>query len=165
MINTSNSDIIESMTAFYTGLRHLLCFLWAFILPLAIKTEIYMKAKIDRILDFLKDVAAHNDRGWFAEHKGQYEEARGLFEEMVQALIHRIAVFDGSVAHLTVKDCTYRFYRDTRFSEDKSPYKRHFRSLYQRLRQGSPWHSGYYSTFSPVNACWPVGRGVCLRRF
>ena len=42
-----------------------------------------MKAKIDCILDFLKDVAAHNDRGWFAEHKGQYEEARGLFEEMV----------------------------------------------------------------------------------
>ena len=35
-----------------------------------------MKAKIDCILDFLKDVAAHNDRGWFAEHKGQYEEAR-----------------------------------------------------------------------------------------
>ena len=45
-----------------------------------------MKAKIDCILDFLKDVAAHNDRGWFAEHKGQYEEARGLFEEMCRRL-------------------------------------------------------------------------------
>lgn len=123
-----------------------------------------MKAKIDCILDFLKDVAAHNDRGWFAGHKRQYEEAHGLFEEMVQALIHRIAVFDGSVAHLTVKDCTYRFYRDTRFSEDKSPYKRHF-GAYINACGKSPGIAVIISTFSPANACWPVGHGVCLRRF
>ena len=123
-----------------------------------------MKAKIDCILDFLKDVAAHNDRGWFAEHKGQYEEARGLFEEMVQALIHRIAIFDGSVAHLTVKDCTYRFYRDTRFSEDKSPYKRHFGAISTPSAR-SPGIAVIISTFSPANACWPVGHGACLRRY
>lgn|GEM_PF-6143079 len=51
------------MTAFLYRLQHLLCFLWAFVLPLINKTGIYMKAKIDCILDFLKDVAAHNDRG------------------------------------------------------------------------------------------------------
>ena len=107
-----------------------------------------MKAKIDCILDFLKDVAAHNDRGWFAGHKGQYEEACGFFEEMVQALIHRIAAFDGSVAHLTVKDCTYRFYRDTRFSEDKSPYKRHFGAYINACGKKS-WHSGYYFHLQP----------------
>ena len=55
-----------------------------------------MKVKIDCILDFLKDVAAHNDRGWFAGHKGQYEEACGFFEEMVQALISIVS------RHLTV---------------------------------------------------------------
>ena len=119
-----------------------------------------MKAKIDCILDFLKDVAAHNDRGWFAEHKGQYEEARGLFEEMVQALIHRIAAFDGSVAHLTVKDCTYRFYRDTRFSEDKSPYKRHFGAYIKACGKKS-WHSGYYFHLQP-GECLLAGGAWCL---
>ena len=34
--------------------------------------------------------------------------------------------FDPLTRGLTLKDCTYRFYRDTRFSPDKSPYKRHF---------------------------------------
>ena len=85
-----------------------------------------MREKMDCMLKFLADVAAHNDREWFAAHRGQYEEAKGAFEEMVAMLIHRIALFDPGVAHLSVGDCTYRFYRDTRFSEDKSPYKRHF---------------------------------------
>lgn len=123
-----------------------------------------MKAKIDCILDFLKDVAAHNDRGWFAEHKGQYEEARGLFEEMVQALIHRIATFDGSVAHLTVKDCTYRFIA--------TPVSRKTNRLISVISEPistpaarSPGIAVIISTFSPANACWPVGHGVCLRRF
>ena len=40
----------------------------------------------------------------------------------VEQAIRRIITFDPSVSHLTVKDCTYRFYRDTRFSNDKSPY-------------------------------------------
>ena len=34
--------------------------------------------------------------------------------------------FDDNCKGLTLKDCTYRFYRDTRFSPDKRPYKTHF---------------------------------------
>ncbi len=40
-------------------------------------------------------------------------------------LIDGIAAFDPSVRGLTVKDCTWRIYRDTRFSPDKTPYKTH----------------------------------------
>ena len=79
---------------------------------------------------------------------------------MVQALIHRIAVFDGSVAHLTVKDCTYRFYRDTRFSEDKSPYKRHFGAYINACGKKS-WHSGYYFHLQP-GECLLAGGSWCL---
>ena len=98
-----------------------------------------MKAKIDCILDFLKDVAAHNDRGWFAGHKGQYEEACGFFEEMVQALIHRIAAFDGSVAHLTVKDF----------------------GAYINACGKKSWHSGYYFHLQP-GECLLAGGSWCL---
>ena len=119
-----------------------------------------MKEKIDCILDFLKDVAAHNDREWFAAHRPQYEEARACFEEMVQELIHRIALFDESVAHLAVKDCTYRFYRDTRFSEDKSPYKRHFGAYINACGKKS-WHSGYYFHLEPGH-CLLAGGAWCL---
>ena len=78
------------------------------------------------IFKFLKDVAANNNRPWFAEHKEQYLAAKAEFERGVEQAINALGAMDESVAHLTVKDCVYRFYRDTRFSPDKSPYKRHF---------------------------------------
>ena len=79
-----------------------------------------------RILNFLKAVAANNNREWFAAHKDEYLFCKDDYEAMVAMLIGRIAEFDQTIAYLTPKDCIYRFYRDTRFSEDKSPYKRHF---------------------------------------
>ena len=119
-----------------------------------------MKEKIDCIFGFLRAVAAHNDREWFAAHRAQYDEARGYFEEMVEMVIHRIALFDDSVAHLSVNDCTYRFYRDTRFSEDKSPYKRHF-GAYVNARGKKSWHSGYYLHVQP-GGCMLAGGAWCL---
>ncbi len=119
-----------------------------------------MKQKIDCILEFLKDVTSHNNREWFAEHKGRYEQVRVYFEEMVQEIIWRVAEFDESVAHLSVKDCTYRFYRDTRFSEDKSPYKRHF-GAYINAKGKKSFHSGYYFHLEP-GACLLAGGAWCL---
>lgn len=78
-----------------------------------------MEAK--RILSFLTELMANNNREWFLEHKAEYDDVRASFEQGVALAIARIATFDPSVAHLTVKDATYRFYRDTRFSKDKSP--------------------------------------------
>ena len=73
------------------------------------------------ILDFLRQVARNNDREWFHAHKALYDAAKADFEKGAAQAIARIAEFDPTVAHLTVKDVTYRFYRDTRFSPDKSP--------------------------------------------
>ena len=79
---------------------------------------------------------------------------------MVGRLIPRIAMFDDSVAHLAVKDCTYRFYRDTRFSEDKSPYKLHFGAYVNACGKKS-WHSGYYFHLQP-GGCMLAGGAWCL---
>ena len=60
-----------------------------------------------RILQFLKDISANNNRQWFAEHKDEYTVVRTDFENGVAQAITRIAAFDPSVAHITVKDATY----------------------------------------------------------
>ncbi len=44
---------------------------------------------------------------------------------MVGELLLRMQKFDPSLAHLQVKDCTFRINRDIRFSKDKTPYKTH----------------------------------------
>ena len=77
------------------------------------------------ILDFLGQVARNNNRTWFNEHKPFYLEAKAEFERLVGDTLLRLAQIDPTIAHLKVSDTTYRFYRDTRFSPDKSPYKRH----------------------------------------
>lgn len=119
-----------------------------------------MNPDINTILGFLSDVAAHNTREWFAENRSRYEEARLLFERYVEEAIARIAMFDSTVAHVQVKECTYRFYRDTRFSEDKSPYKRHF-GAYINACGRKAFHSGYYLHVEP-GCCMLAGGAWCL---
>ena len=101
-----------------------------------------------RILKFLRDVAANNDRTWFQEHKGEYEAIRADFESGIAKAIGMITEFDPSIAHLSVKDCTYRFYRDTRFSQDKSPYKTHL-GAYIAAKGKKALHGGYYLHLEP----------------
>ena len=74
-----------------------------------------------RILKYLRQLMANNNRTWYLEHKKEYDAIRADFEHGVEQAMSRIMTFDPSTAHLTVKDCTYRFNRDTRFSNDKSP--------------------------------------------
>ena len=100
-------------------------------------------------LQFLRDIAVHNNREWFHEHREEYDAARAAFESMVAELIARITVFDPAVQYLSVGDCTYRFYRDTRFSPDKSPYKRHF-GAYINAKGKKAFQGGYYFHLEPT---------------
>lgn len=78
-----------------------------------------------KILSFLQNIEANNNREWFQKHKDEYMECRTSFDEGVLKAITALSEIDPSVAHLGVKDCTYRFNRDTRFSPNKDPYKNH----------------------------------------
>jgi len=79
-----------------------------------------------KIPDFLKLLVVNNNREWFNDNKKLYLEAKNLFEEFIQAQIIEISKFDKQVQDLHVKDCSFRIYRDLRFSKDKTPYKIHF---------------------------------------
>jgi len=101
-----------------------------------------------RILKYLRQLAKNNNRQWFQEHRQEYDAVRADFEQGVEQAIRRIITFDPSVLHLTVKDCTYRFYRDTRFSNDKSPYKNHL-GAYIAAHGKKALHGGYYLHLEP----------------
>lgn len=113
-----------------------------------------MQAK--RILAFLTELTANNNRSWFLEHKKEYSECRVDFEAGIAEAIARISEFDPEIAHLQVKDCVYRFNRDTRFSPDKSPYKNHL-GAYICARGKKALRGGYYLHLEPGNSLVAVG--------
>lgn len=108
------------------------------------------------IVRYLRQVMANNNRQWFQEHKKEYLEARTEFEHDIAQAILRIAEFDPSIAHIKVKDATFRFYRDTRFSPDKSPYKNHF-GAYIAAHGRKALHGGYYIHLEPDNCLLACG--------
>lgn len=80
---------------------------------------------MEQVIAFLRELYRNNDRTWFAAHKEEYLRVKACVEQFATRLIDGIATFDDAVRGLTVGDCTYRIYRDTRFSPDKRPYKQH----------------------------------------
>ncbi len=113
-----------------------------------------MKAK--NILEYLDAIRQRNTRDWFHENKAWYDEVRADFTEGVQQAIEAISVFDPEIAHLKPKDCIFRFNRDTRFSLDKAPYKRHFGAYICRAGKKS-MQGGYYIHLQPNNCFIATG--------
>ena len=112
------------------------------------------------VFRFLKELAANNNREWFNAHRDRYEAARQAFDDLLGTVINRLSVFDPSVRGIEPKDCTYRIYRDTRFSEDKTPYKTHFGG-YINAKGKKSNHCGYYIHVEPDN-CMLAGGSYCL---
>lgn len=81
---------------------------------------------LSKMLNFISDLKANNNRDWFAENKLTYETTRNECYAEIETLLNRLSATDKSLIGVTAKDCTYRIYRDIRFSADKSPYKTHF---------------------------------------
>ena len=101
-------------------------------------------------LDFLTFIKDNNNRDWFIKHRAGYDEARENFEQFVQELINNITVFEPIMKGLEVKSCTYRFNRDIRFSNDKSPYKSHFGAFIVRGgKKNGDKLAGYYIHIEP----------------
>ncbi|MGM9855381.1 MAG: DUF2461 domain-containing protein [Muribaculaceae bacterium] len=95
------------------------------------------------ILQFVRDLAQNNNREWFNANKPRYQAVLKQWQEFCLELINEIGSFDDDIANLTIKDCTYRIYRDTRFSPDKTPYKTHF-GVFLCPGGKKSMHAGYY---------------------
>ena len=103
-----------------------------------------------RVYDFLGRLSCNNNKPWFDAHKAQYLEAKKIFEDFTAELIEEVAKWDEYVAASkpTVKQSTYRIYRDLRFSPDKRPYKTHFGAFVVPGGKKSPY-CGYYFHLEP----------------
>ena len=100
------------------------------------------------ISDFLKKLAKNNTRDWMTDHKGEYQRTRTIFEGLIGELIDGIASFDEGIAGLQPKKCVFRLHRDTRFSNDKSPYKLNNGASLSKGGRKSPFAS-YYIHIKP----------------
>lgn len=101
-----------------------------------------------QFLKFMDQLQRNNNKEWFDAHKAEYKELRAMHLEFTEKLISGIAEFDDSVRGLTPKDCTYRIYRDLRFSKDKRPYKQHIGTFICPGGKKSQ-HCGYYFHLEP----------------
>ena len=95
------------------------------------------------VIAFLRDLQRNNHREWFNDNKQRYVEAQQKWNGYCEELIREIGKYDPCIASLTLRDCTYRIYRDTRFSTDKSPYKTHF-GVFLAPGGKKSMHAGYY---------------------
>lgn len=91
---------------------------------------------------FLHELAANNNREWFAANKERYDDLRRCWENDVNTLIGCMASWEPRLAHLTAKTTAYRIYRDIRFSPDKTPFKTYFSAAFSQY--GKSTHRACY---------------------
>jgi uncharacterized protein (TIGR02453 family) len=109
-------------------------------------------------LAFLRALKRHNDRDWFKPRKEKYE---ALLRAPMIALVERLATDFRSFAPDLVaspKTSLYRIYRDTRFSENKAPYKTHVAAIFPPRSLPKHQGAGLYFHVSPTEV-W-VGGGM-----
>lgn len=97
---------------------------------------------------FLKDLKKNNNKPWFEKHKDLYLGAKEDVEDLVGEVIGEFGKKDVQIAVLEPKNCTYRIYRDVRFSKDKTPYKTNMGAYLNKGGKKAPT-AGYYIHFEP----------------
>lgn len=109
---------------------------------------------------FLEELAANNNREWFAENKTRYEEhvldvALQFIQSMQEPLAEIAPRF--TAVPQRVGGSLMRVYRDTRFSKNKLPYKTNI-GIQFRHEMAKDVHSpGYYVHIDPEQVFIGVG--------
>src|SRR5712692_3582114 len=109
-------------------------------------------------LRFLRALKRNNRREWFQPRKDRYEaHVRAPMLAIIDRLAGDLREFAPEIV-VDVKRAMYRVYRDTRFSDDKTPYKTHASASFPW--RGLPKHegAGLYFHISPSEV-W-IGGGM-----
>ena len=103
-------------------------------------------------LEFLEELAANNNRDWFAVNKPRYEEQvldpALRFIQSMQAPLASIAPHFTAVP-TRVGGSLMRVYRDTRFSHNKLPYKTNIGIQFRHENARDVHAPGYYLHIEP----------------
>ena len=103
---------------------------------------------------FLRELAAHNDREWFAANKARYVAE---VQEPALAFVEDAGLrFPGEVSdHFA--GSLFRIYRDTRFAKDKTPYKTHVGLYFRHARNTDTDTAGMYLHLEPGSVFMGAG--------
>lgn len=105
-------------------------------------------------LQFLTDLAANNNREWFAAHKPVYQEALSNVTDFADTLLAQMNTHD-VIETASGKKALFRIYNDVRFSKDKSPYNPRFAMAFRRA--GRERRGGYYLNIKPGDTFLALG--------
>ena len=108
-------------------------------------------------LNFLRNLARHNDRAWFQPRKEIFEAE---LRQPMLAIVRKItdAMMDFAPNHVRpAEKSLFRIYRDTRFSSDKRPYKTHVAAWWSHQGLEKTSGAGYYFHVSPKEVIVAAG--------
>jgi uncharacterized protein (TIGR02453 family) len=112
-------------------------------------------------LQFFRTLARNNNREWFLPRKPVFEQ------HVKQPMYELVGRLNGALARFAPDYQTepgkavYRFYRDTRFSKDKSPYKTHIAASFRhRQLGGESGGGGFYFAVSHKEVA--IGGGMYM---
>jgi len=112
-------------------------------------------------MQFFRGLARNNNREWFQPRKPVFEEqVKKPMYELVEAVNTAMKRFAPDYVTDPAK-AVYRFYRDTRFSKDKTPYKDHIAASFRRRDLGGEGGgAGFYFAVSHKDV--GIGGGVYM---
>jgi len=98
---------------------------------------------LSNTLIFLKKLSENNNRQWFSENIELYKEAKNEFDQFINKLIPQLKFIDNQINVTSAKECTFRIYKDVRFSKNKLPYKTNFGAYISKGGKKSNY-AGFY---------------------
>jgi len=109
---------------------------------------------------FLEDIGRHNEKGWFDTHRADYQtHVLQPLRDLVTDLGHFMLTIDVSFEVTPAVGKTIsRIYRDTRFSQDKRPFRDCMWIVFKR--PGPDWSGyipGYFLEISPKSCRYGLG--------
>ena len=93
---------------------------------------------------FLRNLKRHNDREWFQPRKAIFDAE---LKEPMLAIVRKVtdAMIDFAPQFIRpAEKCLFRIYRDTRFSNNKLPYKTHVAAWWSHQGLEKTSGAGYY---------------------
>ena len=110
---------------------------------------------------FLRELADHNDRGWFKANQDRFER------QVRQPALDFIGEFSAPLYQVSrhfvadarkVGGSLFRIQRDTRFSRDKTPYKTHVGIHFRHVATRDDVHApGFYLHLEPAASFAAIG--------
>lgn len=94
-------------------------------------------------LEFFDELRLNNHKDWFDQNRWRYEKVKKDYHRLVEDVLTQLQKLVPGIAHLKVKDCTFRINRDIRFSNDKTPYKTHLGIIISPMGKRMQ-NAGYY---------------------